>query len=71
MLKFSAAVTTENNRSVVSIHRVKLSETKTKGQEGYRKNKTWRLRELKAVDGKDEQQVLMLVLIVIKRTVCT
>jgi len=53
------AVTTENNRSVVSIHRVKLSETKTKGQEGYRKNKTWRLRELKVVDGKDEHQVLI------------
>ncbi|XP_065898319.1 exocyst complex component 1-like isoform X2 [Dysidea avara] len=45
------------NRSVVSIHRVKLSETKTKGQqEGYRKNKTWRLKELKVVDGKDEHQ---------------
>ena len=40
------------------IHRVKLSETKTKGQDGYRKNKTWRLKELKAVDGKDEHQVL-------------
>ena len=43
---------------MVFIHRVKLSETKTKGQDGYRKNKTWRLRELKAVDGKDEHQVL-------------
>ena len=42
---------------MVFIHRVKLSETKTKGQDGYRKNKTWRLRELKAVDGKDEHQV--------------
>jgi len=53
------AVTTDAmNRSVVSIHRVKLSETKAKGQqEGYRKNKTWRLKELKVVDGKDEHQV--------------
>ena len=44
------------------IHRVKLSETKAKGQDGYRKNKTWRLRELKVVDGKDEHQVLALCL---------
>lgn len=59
LLKFLGTVTTENNHSVVYIHRVKLSETKAKGQEGYRKNKTWRLKELKAVDGKDERQVFI------------